>query len=308
MVPSAPSPTEPQPRKEMEWGEFLITQPPYSECKVIGLTSGDPHYVLRTPRILLFCDSAKCGGDRIFVPTHNIHTYRGEVGTPFFLLLLYHCKHCEETQKAFALAIRMRENTEDGTAMKLGELPAFGPITPPRLLRLVQSDRELYLKGRRSESQGLGIGAFAYYRRVVENQKNQLIDGIIKVSKRLRVAEPIIANLESAKQQIQFSSAIEMIRDGIPDSLKIDGQNPLSLLHSALSKGIHSESEEECLQLAASIRLVLTSLAENIDQALQDHAELSEAVKRLSQSGLRQKEKTDQSKPKPAGSGVSEPS
>jgi hypothetical protein len=313
--PGSPSIAEQQPTKEMEWAEFLSMQPPYSECKVTGSLAGalpddiEANWDDAPNRITLFCDSMECGGNRIFLLRNHVTISPHDTESPYYFLLKYSCKHCDQREKVFALSVvpPMDVHSNFLVVMKLGELPAFGPITPPRLLRLVQSDRELYLKGRRSESQGLGIGAFAYYRRVVENQKDQLIDGIIKVSKRLKVAEPIIANLESAKQQIQFSSAIEMIRDGIPDSLKIEGKNPLSLLHSALSKGIHSESEDECLELAASIRLVLTNLAENIDQALQDHAELSEAVKRLSQSGSRQKEKTDPSKPRSAGSGADEP-
>ena len=37
------------------------------------------------------------------------------------------------------------------------------------------------MKGRRCGNLGLGIGAFVYYRRVVENQKSRILDEIIKV-------------------------------------------------------------------------------------------------------------------------------
>ncbi len=54
------------------------------------------------------------------------------------------------------------------------------------------------------------------------------------------------------------------------------GTTPLSLLHSALSDGLHDRSDEECLQIAQEIRVLLTELAE------QD-AELTQAVSRLLQ-------------------------
>ena len=47
-------------------------------------------------------------------------------------------------------------------ALKFGEFPAFGPPVPPRVLSLIGPDKDLFLKGRRSEIQGLGVGAFAY--------------------------------------------------------------------------------------------------------------------------------------------------
>jgi len=61
----------------------------------------------------------------------------------------------------------------------------------------------------------------------------------------------------------------------------INGHNPLTLLHSALSDGIHAKTDEECLELATSIRLVLIELADRIATALKDEAELRTAVTKL---------------------------
>jgi len=64
--------------------------------------------------------------------------------------------------------------------------------------------------------------------------------------------------------ETQFSKAIETIKAAIPESLLIDGHNPLTLLHDALSEGLHAQTNEDCLELATSIRVVLTELAERI--------------------------------------------
>ena len=55
----------------------------------------------------------------------------------------------------------------------------------------------------------------------------------------------------------------------------------MTLLHSAMSQGIHAQTDEECLELATSIRVVLTDLADCLGQALKDEAELNAAVGRL---------------------------
>jgi hypothetical protein len=80
----------------------------------------------------------------------------------------------------------------------------------------------------------------------------------------------------------QFSKSIDLVKNAIPPSLLIQGHhNPLTLLHSALSKGLHAESDESCLELAQSIRLVLAELAERLSTALKADAELNAAVSRL---------------------------
>lgn len=50
----------------------------------------------------------------------------------------------------------------------------------------------------------------------------------------------------------------------IPQTLLINGHNQLTLLHSALSEGLHDQTDEKCLELATSIRVVLTDLADRL--------------------------------------------
>lgn len=168
-----------------------------------------------------------------------------------------------------------------GQANKLGEEPPFGPPIPSRVISLIGPDRELFIRGRRSESQGLGIGAFAYYRRVVENQKNRIISEIAKVAGRLGADKETTEQFEEAIKETLFSKAVDDIKGAIPPTLLIQHQNPLKLLHNALSQGLHERSDEERLKLATSIRVVLTELADRIGQALKDETELRNAVTKL---------------------------
>ncbi|MBN2267220.1 MAG: hypothetical protein JW725_02660, partial [Candidatus Babeliaceae bacterium] len=153
----------------------------------------------------------------------------------------------------------------------LGCLPLIGP------------DRDLFLQGRQAESQGMGIGAYAYYRRIVENQKDRLIDEIIKVVEHTSTDQNLIEQLKNARQEQQFIAALDKIKAILPPTLLINGHhNPLKFLHQALSEHIHNCSDEQCLELARDIRVLLTEMAERINQILKDKKELDAALRHLS--------------------------
>jgi hypothetical protein len=64
----------------------------------------------------------------------------------------------------------------------------------------------------------------------------------------------------------------------------VNGHNPLTLLHRALSGGVHELTDERCVELAHDVRVVLVELAERLGQALRDEAELNTAINRLLQA------------------------
>jgi hypothetical protein len=259
---------------------FLESVPPNTQVSLSGFApSGYQYWTLPVPEIRLFCSEDACDGYRFF------STDKGEFhvvpGKGEFSYVTYKCRNCLGSVKIFSLWVLVSKETPKAVIMKFGEWPEFGPPTPSRVITLIGPDRELFLKGRRSENQGLGIGAFGYYRRVVENQKNRILEQITKVSDKLGADPALLAELKAAQTETQFSKAVGSIKHGIPQTLLISGHNPLTLLHNALSEGLHSESDKECLELATSIRLVLTELADRMGQALKDEAELTQAVSRL---------------------------
>ena len=139
----------------------------------------------------------------------------------------------------------------------------------------LRDDRDNFLKGRQSENQGLGVGAFAYYRRVVENHKNEIFDEIIKVCETVGAPQPLIEELGRAKKEISFTKAMGQIKTALPQGLLISGQNPLLALHNALSIGLHNESDAKCLEAAHDVRLVLTDLIERMSLLRRDKSELA---------------------------------
>ena len=266
------------------FAEFLESIPPgqvklVSDCIEQKDTSGNAHYEISIPPIQLYCPSETCNGLRFFrfVDGNRILGADKKLST----FAKYICSNCRRTTKMFSLYIDTEVNGR-ANCYKFGELPAFGPSVPPGLVRLFGKERETFLNGRRCETQALGIGAFVYYRRVVENQKNQILDEIIRLSEILETTPAAsIEKLKGARNEAQFVKAMDLVKDALPQSLLISGRNPLTLLQSALSRELHTETDESCLDLAKAVRIVLVELADRLGQALKDEAELTAAVNRL---------------------------
>ncbi len=92
-----------------------------------------------------------------------------------------------------------------------------------RLIKLIGLAREIFLKGRRCENHGFGMGTFVYYSRVVENQEIRILEEIIKVSKKPDAGKGVTDTLESVKAETQFSKALALAKDAFPQSLLING-------------------------------------------------------------------------------------
>lgn len=211
-----------------------------------------------------------------------------EVADRDYHCIRYRCRNCEESQKVYAIAFEPVEDTA-ADLRKLGEQPPFGPPLPSKLISMVREDRELFAKGQRAENQGLGIAAFAYYRRIVENQKNRLLDEIRKVAERENPNPELLAQIEAAKQERKFAAAVDKIKRGLPSSIAVHGTNPLTLLYGVLSANLHEESDESCLKLATAVRVVLSEFADRLSVALRDDQQLKVAVSTLAEHAATKK-------------------
>jgi hypothetical protein len=243
------------------------------------------------PAIRLWCSSDECDGVRTFDPDHNDSTLHlsetdDEARNRFINFL---CRNCRRSRKIFAVRYKYDEDGKTVLALKLGEHPPLSRQIPGRLRKLVGTDQEKFNKGLRSEAYGLGVGAFGYYRQVIENQKDRLIDEILKVANLENPTPELIKELEEAKRESQFSTAVEKIKHRIPEILLIHGYNPLTLLHKALSEGLHVASDEECLEIAHNIRVILSEFSERLATALKDDQELKNAVSAIANRSQKSK-------------------
>ncbi len=67
----------------------------------------------------------------------------------------------------------------------------------------------------------------------------------------------------------------------MPDTLKVDGLNPLAIIYDCLSQGLHALPDEECLELADAIKHSLTYLLEEIQRAKDKKREFSDNMRKI---------------------------
>ena len=267
--------------EELDLKTFLETVPPAKETIISDFSqkkAGYSQLYINSPRLELHCTTDKCQGIRFFKLIKDV-SIDTEISNDDFLY--YYCCNCNQSRKTFVLHSRFDHGTKKWSVSKYAEEPSFGPPTPAKAITLIGGEKDLFMLGRRCENQGMGIGAFVYYRRVIESQKNRIFDELIRVISKISPNNDVLKEIEAAKKETQFTTAVDTIKHALPQSLFINGYNPLTLLHSALSEGVHEHDDAECLEFASSIRTVLFEFADRLGNALKEEANLNEAINKL---------------------------
>jgi hypothetical protein len=148
---------------------------------------------------------------------------------------------------------------------KIGQYPPY-EIVPDKNIEkyLLEEDLLNYRKALINLSVSYGIGAYAYFRRVIENEIKRLIDDISSIE--FDGVDKVIEALKQYDKDHQMSNLIDVISKFLPASLKELGDNPIRLLYDQLSLGIHKFSDEECLRKAEMIDIILTYIITKINE------------------------------------------
>lgn len=236
----------------------------------------DPHrQSLTFPAIHLICPV--CKSENTFVVRSVDLGIRqkdqlpGYQQDPYFIggksaFVPYACSSCKDYHQFYFLYF----DIDLSYVMKIGQYPAWSVAVEKNLAGVLGAYENMYHKGLICESQGYGIGAYAYYRRIVENIIDKLLD---LISDLLEENEETAAYKE-AHQKAKISTIakdkITLVKDLLPSSLRPDNMNPLGILHDTLSVGIHTKTDEECLDLAGHIRETLVYLVKRINLAREE--------------------------------------
>lgn len=257
--------------------EILQNVPLHSPRKLffVGPSTGFPS------NIQVHCDSEQCGGIRRHTKIKNEDFSYGF----HYHFLVYVCDNCSSGVKYFII----KQEKADGPAnlmafTKVYQEPAFGQPIPKRLFRVIgESNRDYFLQAQGAIARGLGIGAYGYYRRIVENTKFDLIGSVLEIAQATNASSEQIDLLKKAQAERQFSKAIDILRDvaAIPAALLIDGHNPLALLHDALSEGIHQLTDSECLERAQDAEVVLCEIANRMQTAVTEQKTVKSALSNI---------------------------
>jgi len=87
--------------------------------------------------------------------------------------------------------------------------------------------------------------------------------------------------LEETQKTIVAQEKIKLVKDLLPPILRPDGMNPLAVLHSSLSEGLHASSDDACLDVAATCRQVLLFLVNQIATSKAASKSFTESMKKL---------------------------
>jgi len=202
------------------------------------------------------------------------------------LEMRYLCASCNSYRYTYFLEFgvdktpREDSQTFTGWVRKIGQSPPWEIDIDKNLEKALGNDAELYKKGLTSESQSYGIGSYAYFRRITENIIDELlnsISGLIDENEK----EQYLAALEKVKKTRVTEEKIELVQGLLPVSLQPNNINPLKALHSALSEGLHNKTDEECLELADTIKTILIYLLEEIRSRNDKAKEFTDKMKKL---------------------------
>lgn len=276
----------------MQFSDFLTSHPLYTKCQLDSPLGLNNLHNYSWPAIKAFCP--RCNSIQTFVhfplspdSTSYIHP-QGGPREYAVIEFIYVCAACRGTKgpvhdfdKSYLYyLVRFQD---ESTAIKVGQYPPPDISIGKELERVLDKHTDDYKKGRICELHGYGIGAYAYYRRIVEQAIDKLLNRIHDL---LDEKEKLI--YEEALRQTQKNSPakdkIALVKDLLPSSLRPNKMNPLAILHETLSEGLHEKSDEECLAAATDIREILVTLVEKLDtiqDALDSDRSFTQSMKRL---------------------------
>jgi hypothetical protein len=229
--------------------------------------------------INLLCEN--CGVERTFNPASETLL---KIGNSDLKYIMYNCPVCK-----FKVTFILYEGCEydEGVAhdpyiMKVCQWPSWSPRIDKRLQKLFGDNLDYYKKGLCCEQEDFGIGAFAYYRRIIEVVIDKLLDALYDMLND-EEKEKYKEDMNKARTERVAEKKIEIVKEILPTFLRPDGLNPLKSLHSSLSAGLHSGSEKECLEIAKEIRISLEFLLKGLVENREEKRDYSKAVKKLDQ-------------------------
>lgn len=292
---------------DSEFIDFLIRKPLYS--KILAVSNFEKNIKTYTNPVD-FCNKAfklKCPNEK------EIQTFKTELTDkvlehvslknliepmelPFFFdkstqrldMTLHIVGRCQSCGAKADFLLKTYSNAtwdkrKDGisiTIQKIGQFPPF-EISPESAVDkyLLDEDKENYKKALANLSISYGIGAFAYFRRIIENEIKRIIDDISTLD--FEGADRIKEALIAFETDHQMANLINVINKFLPKSLTELGDNPIRLLYEQLSTGIHKLSDEECFEKAQMIDTILTYVIKKVNEEKYQISNVKQAMKKL---------------------------
>ena len=180
-------------------------------------------------------------------------------GTSYFEFC---CVSCGKSRREYL--VEQVIDDQNIRLQKYGELPRSRLGRNRVLQKFLKDDLDNYEKAVVCLSHEYGVAAFAYFRRIVENNINRLLDFVHEDAQSSGSDKPTIDAIAELRKEAPMSEKIKVANLALPNHLKPDGLNPLGRLYQTLSEGVHGLSEEECLAKAKATSECLTYLVSEL--------------------------------------------
>ena len=186
------------------------------------------------------------------------------------------CVSCRKSKREYHVEQIVDEKTI--RLQKYGERPKKQLERNPVLQRFLRDDLNNYEKAVACLSNGYGVAAFAYFRRIVENNINRLLDLVQEDAKSSSEDTQVTAALAELRKNSPMNKKIEIANHVLPAHLNPDGLNPLSRLYQVLSEGVHNLPEDECLSKARETSECLAYLVSELASRKEHRARFKSTV------------------------------
>lgn len=224
-----------------------------------------------------FCE--KCGMVR---PFHDMRSRGSGAGIAVKALstgisyFKFTCVTCRKERHEYLVEQILCDETIK--IQKYGQLPRKHLERDRTLQKFFSDDSDNYEKAVVCLSHGYGIAAFAYLRRIVENNTIKLIDLVLDDVNSSEPDPKILEALSELRKESPMSDKIKIANEALPVYLKPEGLNPLGRLYQVLSEGVHSLSDEECLNRANTVKECLKYLISELSSRKKNRSQFKSMI------------------------------
>ncbi len=192
------------------------------------------------------------------------------------LSLCYYTCHLCRSRSIHYLLWRTEDNV-----MKVGQSPAQTASIPPSIEKRLGCSAIFYKRALTSRNEGFGLAAVAYFRRVVEDKTNELVDVVADSAEAMGMSEADVTKIRAAKDEKIYEDKFKIAAQSMPSAMKPDGANPLQALCDLLSVGVRTQTERQCLQIADDVHEIFDYLFDRLRTKIEDRNSFVAKVKKI---------------------------
>lgn len=187
------------------------------------------------------------------------------------------CTGCEESAYEFICWVEV--NTEKGWARKVGQVPPWTKQLDKTFKKALGSDAELYQRALDCISRSYGLGACAYLRRLVEHQIDPILRLILKVNEAAGADGSQLDEIRATIKGKNFDEKASLAYRVAPSTLIVEGTNPIKIIYSHFSAGVHTLDEEPALRVATEIATALEYVVVELHRQQSAREKFAEKIK-----------------------------